>query len=82
MEQYVLKIDGMRCSMCEAHVCDVLRRELPQAKKVKASHRKGVATFLLEEGIDLAPTIAKMESLGYRVLEQQCSPAKKGFFHR
>ena len=80
MRQITLKIDGMRCSMCEAHVCDAIRRALPTAKKVKASHRKGIATFQIEEEADFAPVVAKIESTGYRVLDQKSEPAKKGLF--
>lgn len=82
MHQITLKIDGMRCPMCEAHVCDAIRRALPQAKKVKASAHKGIATFLLEEEVDVSPAIAKIESTGYRILDQQSSPAKKSLFGR
>ena len=66
--------------MCEAHVCDAIRRALPQAKKVKASHRKGEATFLLNEEIDFSPIIAQIEATGYRVLDRKTAPAKKGLF--
>lgn len=82
MHQITLKIDGMRCPMCEAHVCDAIRRALPQAKKVKASHRKGEASFLLEEEMDLSPIIAQIETTGYRILDQQSSPGKKSLFGR
>ncbi|HBF67729.1 MAG TPA: ATPase P [Firmicutes bacterium] len=34
---YVIKIDGMRCGSCEAHVNDVIRRNF-DIKKVKSSH--------------------------------------------
>ena len=47
MYKTVIKIDGMMCGMCEAHICDCVRRTLP-AKKVTASHGKGVCTFLSE----------------------------------
>lgn len=80
MHQITLKIDGMRCPMCEAHVCDAIRRALPKAKKVKASHRKGEASFLLEEEMDLSPIITQIEATGYHVLDSKTEPAKKGFF--
>ena len=31
-----LKIEGMMCSMCEAHICEAIRKAVPEAKKVKA----------------------------------------------
>ncbi len=78
MMKYVLKIDGMRCSMCEAHVCDILRRNIPGAKKVHASHAKGEATFFSEDEIQLSEATAQIEATGYRVLSTQTLPAKKG----
>jgi len=80
MLQVTLKIDGMRCGMCEAHVADAIRHALPQAKKVKANHHKGQVSFLIEEGVDYAPAKTKIEAGGYRVLVEENAPAKKGFF--
>ncbi|MBE6126567.1 MAG: hypothetical protein E7182_01095 [Erysipelotrichaceae bacterium] len=80
MEQVTLKIEGMHCSMCEAHVCDAIRRALPKAKKVKASHLKGKATFLLEEGVDFTPGIEAVKERGYQVLDSKKEPMKRGFF--
>ena len=80
MEQITLKIEGMHCSMCEAHVCDAIRRALPQAKKVKASHLKGRATFVTEEGVDFTPGIEAVKERGYQVLESKMEPMKRRFF--
>ena len=52
MKKTTLKIEGMMCAMCEAHICDVIRNTIPQAKKVSASRKKGEATFLCEETVD------------------------------
>ena len=30
-----LKIEGMACGMCEAHVCETIRKAVPDAKKIK-----------------------------------------------
>ena len=46
MLKTTLKIDGMMCSMCEAHIQEVIRKSVPGAKKVSASHSKGEASFL------------------------------------
>ena len=40
MDKVILKIDGMMCAMCEAHVCDAIRKAVPAAKKVAASRGK------------------------------------------
>ena len=44
-----LKVEGMSCSMCEAHICETIRKVVPDAKKVKASKRKGTATFVTDD---------------------------------
>ena len=33
MLNYTVSIDGMACPMCEAHICETIRRTLPDAKK-------------------------------------------------
>lgn len=81
MDIITLKIEGMHCSMCESHICDDIRKALPNAKKVKASHLRGQATFLLEKGVDETPAIEKIEKDGYRILGKS-REEKKSFFHR
>ena len=44
MVRTVLKIDGMMCGMCEAHICDTIRKAVPSAKKVSASRSKKEAS--------------------------------------
>ena len=83
MIKTTLKIDGMMCSMCEAHINDVIRKAVPGAKKVSASHAKGEACFLTEEAADeklLKDAIAKT---GYTCLSVTAEPyEKKGWFSR
>ena len=54
MIKTVLKIDGMMCGMCEAHICDTIRKAVLAAKKVSASHGHGKASFLTEDPVDAA----------------------------
>ena len=53
MYKYVLKIDGMRCSMCECHVDDLIRKNFLSAKKVKSSHKKNESSFISSDDIIL-----------------------------
>lgn len=48
MKKITVKIEGMACGMCEAHICDAIRNSFPGAKKVKASRKSGEAEFLCE----------------------------------
>ncbi len=82
MKKYTIKIDGMMCGMCEAHINDVIRRTVPDAKKVTASHTKGISTFLAEEANEEKLTQAISET-GYTVLDIESEEyKKKGLFFR
>ena len=81
MIKTTLKIDGMMCSMCEAHIQEVLRKSMPGAKKVSASHSRGEASFLSEEAPDAAALKAAIDATGYSCLGVESAPCeKKGLF--
>ena len=80
MEKIILKIDGMHCSMCEAHVCDAIRNALPSAKSVKANHHLGEASFVVTEGEGTESAIEALAGLGYRVEGQSKAAAKHTLF--
>ena len=83
MIKTILKIDGMMCSMCEAHICDVIRKTIPDAKKVSASHGKGEACFLTEEKVDEIGLMNAIAATGYECLSVTAKPyEKKGWFRR
>ena len=81
MIKTTLKIDGMMCGMCEAHVCDAIRRAIPAAKKVSAARSKGEASFLTEEAVDEVSLKAAIDATGYSCLGVESAPyEKKGWF--
>ena len=81
MLKNTLKIDGMMCSMCEAHIKDVIRRAVPGATKVSASHAKGEASFLTEEAINEKLLRDAIAATGYSCLSVTSEPCeKKGWF--
>ena len=83
MIKTTLKIDGMMCSMCEAHVCDTIRKTVPAAKKVAASKGKKEASFLTEEAVDTEALKAAVDATGYTCLGIESAPyEKKGLFGR
>ncbi len=80
MVKITLKIDGMKCGMCEAHVNDVVRKSAT-VKKVKSSHAKNQSVILAEDESDLETIREGIEAQGYRVLSAECEPyVKKGLF--
>lgn len=81
MIKTTLKIEGMMCGMCEAHICEAVRKAVPFAKKVSASRSMGKATFLTEEAVDTDALKAAIDATGYRCLSIEHAPCeKKGWF--
>ena len=81
MQEYTLKIEGMMCGMCEAHINDTIRKVVPDAKKVSASHKKGIATFLSEESLSDEQLKKAIEDTGYTCTEVNSETyVKKGLF--
>ncbi|MEE3420865.1 MAG: heavy metal-associated domain-containing protein [Lachnospiraceae bacterium] len=82
MYKTTVRIEGMMCGMCEAHISDVIRRQFPDAKKVSASHTKNVATFVTEDKVDADVLEKAIEDTGYHYRGYTAEPIeKKGFFH-
>ncbi|SDB21989.1 FeoB-associated Cys-rich membrane protein [Eubacterium oxidoreducens] len=65
MIKNTVQVDGMMCSMCEAHVAEAIRKAVPQAKKVKAKHRKGLVTFSTEEQVEESVIRDAIAQIGY-----------------
>ncbi len=68
MIKYELEISGMMCSMCEAHINDVIRKNF-DVKKIKSSHKKNLTSFLSEILVDEAKLRKVIADTGYK-LEQ------------
>ena len=76
MVQITVGVDGMACSMCEAHVSDAIRKAFP-VKKVTASHTKGQAVIVAENEISEADIAKALEPTGYRMVSYCCAPYQK-----
>ena len=68
MIKTTLKIEGMMCGMCEAHICDAIRKVIPEAKKVTASRSKKEAFFLTEGAVANDSLKAAIDATGYTFL--------------
>ena len=83
MIKTTLKIEGMMCGMCEAHICDAIRNAIPSAKKVTASRSKKEASFLTEDAVDAEALKTAIDATGYTCLGVESAPyEKKGLFRR
>ncbi len=81
MNKVTLKIDGMACGMCEAHMNDTVRKVLPDAKKVKSSYKKGETEFLYEGDFDRELLTDAVRNTGYECTDVLIEHyRKKGLF--
>lgn len=85
MTETTLKIDGMMCGMCEAHINDAIRADFP-VKKVTSSHSRGTCVILSEEPLEEARLRETIDATGYTLLACQAAPYEKkglgGLFRR
>ncbi|MBQ6265638.1 MAG: heavy-metal-associated domain-containing protein [Clostridia bacterium] len=77
MIKTTVKIDGMMCGMCEAHIADTVRRTFPEAKKVSVSRKKGEATFKTQNAVDAGVLKDAIEGTGYRFVSCASEPLGK-----
>ena len=67
MIRITVRVDGMMCGMCEAHVNDAVRRSLP-VKKVTSNHKKQETVILTETEIEDSRIEAAIKDSGYTFL--------------
>ena len=80
MWKYTVKVDGMMCGMCEAHVNDTVRREF-KAKKISSSHSKGETVIITEDELDEDAVLAAINATGYEATSiTKEAYKKKGLF--
>ena len=83
MNRITMDIDGMMCAMCEAHICETIRKAVPSARKVKASKGRKTAEFLTEETVDTEALKAAIDATGYTCGDiRSALYEKKGLFGR
>ncbi|MCD7742640.1 MAG: cation transporter [Ruminococcus sp.] len=77
MNKVTLTIDGMMCGMCEAHVCDAIRKVCDSKAKVTASHTSGTAEIILDSTPDVTSIKNAVKEKGYKVLDLRVEPYEK-----
>lgn len=77
MYKTTIKIEGMACGMCEAHINDAIRKSFPAAQKVKSSHTKGAASFLLDTPTSEEQLRPLIDATGYTFVSSKSEPYKK-----
>ena len=79
MVKTTVKIDGMVCAMCEAHVNDAVRNNF-SVQSVKADKNKGQAEIVSDAELDAAKLKGIISETGYTVGEIVTEPYKKKGF--
>ena len=80
MIRTTVKISGMACSMCEAHINDTIRRTF-SVEKVSSSHIKGETVILSRDPLDESALRAAIDATGYTAGEIRAAPyERKGLF--
>lgn len=81
MIKTTLGIDGMMCSMCEAHVNDAIRRNF-DVKSAKSSRRKARCVVISEQSLDRDRVAAALGEFGYELTSINEEPYKRRPFWR
>ena len=71
-----MKIDGMMCGMCEAHVNEAIRGAF-RVRKVASSHTKGETIITAETAPDLDKLKAAIAEIGYTVTDAKVETIEK-----
>lgn len=80
MVKITLGVEGMACSMCEAHINEAVRNAFP-VKKVTSSHTKKQTVILAEQEIPEQQLRDAVAKTGYEVVSVDSEPyEKKGLF--
>lgn len=80
MLKITLKVEGMMCTMCEAHASRAIEAAW-KVKKVTSSHKDNETVIITENDIPDAELEAVIEKAGYKVTAVTRAPyEKKGLF--
>lgn len=79
MIKTTIDINGMMCSMCEAHINDAIRRSF-DVKKVSSSHTKNQTEIISENEIDREKLQSVISQTGYDVTDIKSEPYVKKKF--
>lgn len=75
-----VRINGMMCGMCEAHVNDAIRKTF-DVRKVSSSHKKGLMKIVSEDELSPEAIREALKDTGYEIGEVESHTyVRKGLF--
>ena len=84
MVKTTVKIEGMMCGHCEAHVNEAVKKNF-KVKSVSSSHDDAVSIIISDEKPDEEKLMAVIEEAGYKavsVTNESYTPEKKSLFSK
>ncbi|MBQ7161700.1 MAG: heavy-metal-associated domain-containing protein [Clostridia bacterium] len=80
MIKTTVKIEGMSCGMCEAHVNEAIRAAV-KPKKVTSDHKSGFTEIISDQPVSVDALRRILDPTGYKVITAVSAPyEKKGLF--
>ena len=82
MIEITVKVEGMKCPMCEAHVNEAIKGAF-DVKSVASSHDTGETVIMANSDINDELITETIEKAGFKVIgvsKKECE--KKGFFSK
>ena len=76
MVKTVLKIDGMMCGMCEAHMNDLIRKNF-KVKKVTSSAKDGETVIISDAELDIPWAKKQIKYNGNELVDYTSEPYEK-----
>ena len=76
MIETTLGIEGMACSMCEAHVNDAIRRHF-DVRSAKSSRRRRRCVVVSEEPLDEGLVRSVISGAGYELTSMESVPYRR-----
>ena len=75
--EYTMKVEGMMCPRCEAHVDDAIRAKF-NVESSQSSHDKGETVIVSAAALPADDVKAAIEAAGYKVLDVKSEPYEIG----
>ena len=80
MVEITVKVEGLKCPMCEKHVCEAIEKAY-KVESVKASHKKGEVVIISGDAIPRDELTSLINDEGYKATDVCEKPyEKKGLF--
>lgn len=79
MFKYTIKINGMKCPHCEAHMDEALKAKY-NVKKVKSSHEEKQTILVTEDEVNEADLKQVVTDAGYKYVSFTKEPYKRFLF--